>query len=356
MDRETRDMLIETADRFFTERSGRAVVNEVEKGVWPADLWKEIEEMGLTLIAVPEDKGGAGGTLSDMLSLLRTAGSHAVPVPLAETALANLLIAAAGAEPKAGPVTLALGSTLSLSGGRLSGKVERVPFASVAGRFVTVVGSTLAVVAAGTVSIEAKPSHAGEPYGTVTFDNAAAEFTAASAVTADRAFELAAVMRAMQMAGAADTVLATAVEYCKQRVQFGKPISTFQAIQHMLAELASHAAAIIASAETASRDAGWARRWRQLLDRGGQDPGLGLRPAHRRDLAPVDGRHGVHPRAHPASLHAPPLGVAPRFRKRDLLGREDRGGLRQGRPRRAVGLAERQQVRGLVFAGGAPHQ
>jgi acyl-CoA dehydrogenase len=255
MDRETRDMLLETADRFFTERSGRAVVNEVEKGVWPADLWKEIEEMGLTLIAVPEDKGGAGGTLSDMLALLRTAGSHAVPVPLAETALANLLIAAAGSEPKAGPATLALGSTLAVSGGRVSGKVERVPFASVADRFVTVVGNTLAVVAAGNVTVEDKPSHAGEPYGTVTFDNAAAEFSAASAVTADRAFELAAVMRAMQMAGAADTVLATAVEYCKQRVQFGKPISTFQAIQHMLAELASHAAAIIASAETASRDA-----------------------------------------------------------------------------------------------------
>ena len=31
MDRETRDMLLETADRFFTDRSGRAVVNEVEK-------------------------------------------------------------------------------------------------------------------------------------------------------------------------------------------------------------------------------------------------------------------------------------------------------------------------------------
>ena len=62
MDPETRDMLLETADRFFTERCGRAVVNEVEKGVWPADLWKEIEEMGLPLIAVPEDKNGVGGT------------------------------------------------------------------------------------------------------------------------------------------------------------------------------------------------------------------------------------------------------------------------------------------------------
>jgi len=89
MDRETRDMLLETADRFFTERCGRDVVNAVEKGVWPADLWKEIEEMGLPLIAVDEDKGGVGGTLADMLALLRLAGFHAVPVPLAETALAN---------------------------------------------------------------------------------------------------------------------------------------------------------------------------------------------------------------------------------------------------------------------------
>src|ERR1700730_11209070 len=139
MARDTRDMLLETADRFFTQRCAREVVNGVEKGAWPADLWKEIEEMGLPLIAVPEDKGGVGGTLGDMLALLRLAGS------LAETALGNLLIAAAGGEPKPGPVTLALGN-LQLSGGRLSGKVERVPFASVAVRFVAVVGAALAVV------------------------------------------------------------------------------------------------------------------------------------------------------------------------------------------------------------------
>src|SRR5262249_61045819 len=103
MDRETRDMLLETADRFFTERCGREVVNGVEKGIWPADLWKEIEEMGLPLIAVPEVSGGVGGTLADMLALLRLAGSHAGPGPLAETPLAHLLTAAAGREPHAGP-------------------------------------------------------------------------------------------------------------------------------------------------------------------------------------------------------------------------------------------------------------
>ena len=47
MDRETRDMLLDTAGRFFTARSGKDVVNGVEKGVWPAEFWQEIEEMGI---------------------------------------------------------------------------------------------------------------------------------------------------------------------------------------------------------------------------------------------------------------------------------------------------------------------
>ncbi|MBS0224150.1 MAG: acyl-CoA/acyl-ACP dehydrogenase [Proteobacteria bacterium] len=258
MDRETRDMLLETADRFFTERCGRDVVNGVEKGVWPADFWMEIEEMGLPLIAVAEERGGAGGTLADMLAILRLAGAHAVPVPLAETALANLLVSAAGGSAAAGPGTVALGAT-TLAGNRLGGTVARVPFASVVQRFVTVAtapdGPKVVVVAAGNATITNTPSHAGEPCGTVSFDNATCEFVGASPVGVERAYELGALMRAMQMAGAADKVLATVVEYCKQRAQFGRPISTFQAIQQMLAELASCVAATIASAEAAARDA-----------------------------------------------------------------------------------------------------
>ena len=55
MDQDTRDMLLDTAGRFFAERCGKDIVNGVEKGVWPADFWTEIEEMGLPLGAVPED-------------------------------------------------------------------------------------------------------------------------------------------------------------------------------------------------------------------------------------------------------------------------------------------------------------
>ena len=258
MDHDTREMLLDTAGRFFAERCGKDIVNGVEKGVWPADFWKEIEEMGLPLTAVPEDKGGVGGTLADLMAVLRLTGENAVPVPLAETALANLFIAAAGGKPGPGPATIALGN-LSIDGGRVSGKVDRVPFASVADRFVAVVSSggkaLVVVVDKANAKVTAAPSHAGEPYGTVTFDKAACAFSGASAVSAERALEIAALARAMQMAGAADKVLATTVEYSKQRVQFGRSISTFQAIQHMLAELASCVAATIASAEAASRDA-----------------------------------------------------------------------------------------------------
>jgi acyl-CoA dehydrogenase len=259
MDHDTREMLLDTAGRFFSERSGKDIVNGVEKGAWPADFWKEIEEMGLPLTAVPEDKGGVGGSLAVLMAVLRLAGENAVPVPLAETALANLLVSAAGGTPAPGPATVALGG-LSFNNGRLSGKVDRVPFAGVADRFVAVANSggkpVVVVVAKVHAKVTAKPSHAGEPYGTVTFENAICEFSGTSAVSAERALELAALARAMQMAGAADKVLATTVEYSKQRVQFGRSISTFQAIQHMLAELASCVAATIASAEAASRDAG----------------------------------------------------------------------------------------------------
>lgn len=258
MDRESREMLLETAHRFLRDKCGKEVVNGVEKGLWPAELWAGIEELGLTLVAVPEEQGGVGGALEDMLALARVAGAHAVPVPLAETALAGMLVAHAGGKPAGGPSTLALGA-LTLKDGRLSGKVERVPFASSAQRFVAVIDdgavSKVVVVDAARAAVVAAPSHAGEPYGSVRFDAAECAFMGASPVSAARAFELAALTRTMQMAGAAETVLSTAVTYCQERVQFGRAISTFQAIQHLLAELASYVAATIASAEAAARDA-----------------------------------------------------------------------------------------------------
>src|SRR5260370_144545 len=84
---------------------------------------------------------------------------------------------------------------------RCGREVERVPSAGAADPSVTVVSGALAVVAKTNAKVGTKPSNAGQPYGAVTFDKAAAESSAASPVSAERAFQLAAVMRAMQMAG-----------------------------------------------------------------------------------------------------------------------------------------------------------
>jgi alkylation response protein AidB-like acyl-CoA dehydrogenase len=259
---ETRQMFIETAARLFAAQATREVINDFEKGTWPAELWRQVEEAGLAWAAVPEAAGGAGAGIGDLMAVLREAGRHAVPLPLAETGLGAMIAAQAGLTPPAGPLALVIGSTgttVRIAGGKVMGSARRVAFASVAGHIVVVApgdsGAAVAVVPRAAAKIEAKRGQTGEPYDDVTFDGAVASAAAAAPVTPDRVLELAALARANQMSGAADRVLAITTQYAKERVQFGRSISTFQAIQHMLAELATYVAVVSAAARTAARDA-----------------------------------------------------------------------------------------------------
>jgi alkylation response protein AidB-like acyl-CoA dehydrogenase len=254
-------MFVETAARLFAAEATREVINEFEKGTWPAALWRQVEEAGLPWAAVPESAGGAGGTIGDLMAVLREAGRHAVPLPLAETGLGAMIAAQAGLTPPAGPMALVIagaGSPVRIACGKLAGGAQRVAFASVADTIVVVApgdsGTEVAVVPRAAVKIDARQGQTGEPYDDVTFDGAGAAATAATSITPDRAFEFAALARVNQMSGAADRVLALATQYSKERVQFGRSISTFQAIQHMLAELATYVAVVGAAARTAARD------------------------------------------------------------------------------------------------------
>lgn len=261
-DSDIRDMFVETAARLFAAQATREVINEFEKGTWPAALWRQVEEAGLPWAAVPESAGGAGGTIGDLMAVLREAGRHAVPLPLAETGLGAMIAAQAGLSPPSGPMALvigAAGSAVRVAGGKVTGAVNRVAFASVADHIVVVApgdsGNAVAIVPRSAVKIEAKQGQTGEPYDDVRFNGAAASATAATSISPDRAIELAALARVNQMSGAADRALAITTQYSKERVQFGRSISTFQAIQHMLAELATYVAVLAAAARTAARDA-----------------------------------------------------------------------------------------------------
>jgi acyl-CoA dehydrogenase len=63
-------------------------LSDDQKGMRPTPLWDTLAELGLTTITVPEQRGGAGGDLDDLLTVVRALASHGIDTPLAEVAAA----------------------------------------------------------------------------------------------------------------------------------------------------------------------------------------------------------------------------------------------------------------------------
>jgi acyl-CoA dehydrogenase len=266
-------LLADTVGRLFGALATKELIESSEKGAWPEKLWRALEEGGLTLPLVPEDAGGAGGTWRDAHVVVRAAGRHTAPVPLAETIIASWLLSRAGLEVPLGPLTLAPvhgDEMLSLArrgdGFSVSGTATRVPWGRHAGHVVTVADvdgrATVALVATAGARITEDRNLALEPRDTLVFEAAPAIAAApAPGVTADAIRLYGAMARAAQMAGALDWCLEQSVRYATERKQFGRPIGNFQVIQQNLAVLAGHVAASGIAAESAFRaaDRGHAR-------------------------------------------------------------------------------------------------
>jgi acyl-CoA dehydrogenase len=261
-------LLAPTVTRLFTDLVTKELIESAEKGAWPATLWRALEEGGLTLPLVPEASGGAGGLWADAHVVVRAAGKHNAPVPLAETIVAGWLLAQAGLEVPLGPLTLAPVRdgerlTLARAGGswRLSGTVTGVPWGAVAGHVVAVAEADgtpmVAVVRQGAGRVTADRNLALEPRDALAFDGAAvvAAAPAGDRLDAGGVLVYGAMIRAAQMAGALESLLEQSVRYATERKQFGRPIGNFQAIQHNLAIVAGHVAAAGIAAENAFRAA-----------------------------------------------------------------------------------------------------
>src|SRR5205085_4271201 len=131
------NIIVDTATRIFADLCEPQTVNAAEEGRWPEELWKALEESGLTLTWVPDNLGGAGAEMIDGFAVLRVAGRFAAPVPLAETLMAGWLLAQAGIAVPSGPLTIAPvhadGGIVLTADGALSGRARRVPFVRSAG-------------------------------------------------------------------------------------------------------------------------------------------------------------------------------------------------------------------------------
>ena len=261
---ETR-MLLESVGRLFEDLCTRQVIDAAEAGTFPDALWRAVSETGVPLGALPEAAGGLGAAWSDLFAVLRVAGRHAAPIPLAETMLAAWLAGAAGLEVTdrpmtVGPVRAMDRLTLARDGNgwRLNGTAGRLPYARDAGRIVLIADGpdgAMAVVLDGTAGARITPGRniAGEPRDTLEFDGLRLDAGAAAPLPdgVDRAalYRRGALARATQMAGALERALDTAVTYAGERKQFGRPIAKFQAVQQNLAVLAGQMASAGAAAD-----------------------------------------------------------------------------------------------------------
>jgi acyl-CoA dehydrogenase len=257
-----RNLLLQTSARLFAEAAEPEMQERIEAGEFPSELWQEIEDNGLPIALLPEDSGGAGLTWPDALAILRLAGAFALPLPLAETFIAHQLLHDAGAQAPEGPIALGLGSArtpLTAASGHLSGNATILwPGAThvlLLGQCTEGAGEERgALIAREHVAERLQPAagrnSASEPVGRCTVSAIEAELKFADG-TWQRTLELAAVCRAMMMAGAMERVLDLTIEHVQSREQFGRPIGRFQAVQQQVAALTGQVALVGVAAEAA---------------------------------------------------------------------------------------------------------
>ncbi len=260
---ETQRILGNMVARLFADHVDATLLAEAEKGGWSEGLWRLVEDRGLTRPLVPEEQGGMGATWHDAFVIVRAAGRHSTPIPLPETIVAGWLLAAAGLEVPAGPLSLAgahpddrLHLARSGAGWRLSGTARRVPWGRVAGSVVLALRhqENTGVVRAPCerCALESGTNLAGEWRDTLVFRDQPVEAAPwAPTIMGDIVQVVGAMVRSAQMAGALADVLERSVAYANDRCQFGRPIAKHQAVQQNLAVLAAEAAAAEVAAEAA---------------------------------------------------------------------------------------------------------
>jgi acyl-CoA dehydrogenase len=266
-------------DRFGPQQVRELYEDETGDGV-PSNLWKAVNEQGWLAVLVPEQFDGIGLGLLDAAVIARAFGAATVPGPWLSTILAGEAVRLAGSAAQqaehlpqltAGDVKAAVallrpgsspnpaGAPITSSGDTLTGDLGLVEYAAVAN--VLVVASQdggLHLVDPTGPGVTITPRDTLDRttrLASVVLDGARAErLEGSSPAILQDLLDRAAVLVANDLAGIARKALTDTVEYDKTRTQFGKPVGSFQAIKHDLADLhiavtmAEHAATYAAHA------------------------------------------------------------------------------------------------------------
>lgn len=273
--------LRDQARRYLAEHSPPKAVRAVLEGQPPYDkspydkaLWKGLAEMGFLGVAIPEEFGGAGAGHLELCVIAEEIGRVLAPVPFASTiylAAEAIMLAGSDAQKKKWLPKIASGEAIGTLA-QFEGAGNPSPKAiNVSGALGTVSGTKkpvadgaiadFAIVAARTASTgretdiglfiveldgagvtRAALSNIDPAHGQaeITFDKAKAEPLGAANEgwnILTRVLDRAAVLMAFEQVGGADRALEMGRDYALERVAFGRPIGSFQAVKHLLADM-----------------------------------------------------------------------------------------------------------------------
>jgi acyl-CoA dehydrogenase len=214
--------LTEPFGRLLASVSSPAAVRKIESGGSARDMWDELVASGFLDAVVDVSFGGAGLALADVEPLFELIGSHAVPLPVAETMVARALLAKAGIAAPEGPIVL------------ITSIAQPVPCAMVASHALVDTGERLVLAEMAVLS----PQSLGIHHGLSAFIPTQPGTEVFLPRPADGLRPLSAAIRAALIAGAVARLTDMSTSYCNDRSQFGKPIGRQQAVQHMLAVMA----------------------------------------------------------------------------------------------------------------------
>jgi alkylation response protein AidB-like acyl-CoA dehydrogenase len=246
LQRSTRDFF---AAEYPLEQS-RRLMEDDPRGFDDA-AWGRLAEMGYLGLTVPTEQGGQGLGAIDFAIVLEEAGRQCIPGPRRVAVLAADLLARGGEDARLADllagrrlVTIARrgalfgatpGDAPVVADGRIRGTSSFVPFATAADALIVVAGDAL-VLADGPFDVTPLPTiDPAQRFGRVAFAHAVTALGPATLLEdTDR---LAAVGAAAMLLGVMSRMLETTLEYVQTRATFGRPIGSFQSLQHRLADM-----------------------------------------------------------------------------------------------------------------------
>lgn len=231
------DLIRDSAARLYRESIDERMREAAEAGQWPEHLVNLCEQTGL-LDAL--GRSPALDSLDAAAVIASEAGRHAAPMPIVELLIARWL---GRPDAAVGIRRPGLGSSTTYV----------VPWATRAEQFVLLDEEQIVVMPAASVKNKPRSTYAGEPQVDVQCEVLPTAQRIGDARLAIIATRVHLLLRLQQMAGAMEAALALTVQYANDRVQFGRSLGKFQAVEHQLAIVAEESASSRVAADDALR-------------------------------------------------------------------------------------------------------